>query len=480
MKPSLSAIQKLCQDHWDGPLHFVPLPASGSEREYYRVSGPAGKCVAAYHSVIEENRAFFSFTRQFLALGLPVPEILSIREDEKSYLLTDLGDLTLFAHLMKHRPGNGWTRSFTLLYQRALHYLIRFQKAGESGFDFSQAYPQASFNRRSILWDLNYFKYCFLKPAGITFDEDTLEKDFESFAAWLALAGNTGFMYRDFQSRNIMLLEDSMYFIDYQGGRKGPYQYDLASLLLDAKADIPFEIREELLESYLSLTQGLPSGREVFMKYWPAFLFIRLFQAMGAYGFRGFVQQKALFLQSIPFALNNLKHLIRQYGFPEGMPELERVTHSILGSPVLNECGMTPEYFTLRIQSFSYRKGIPRDNTGNGGGFVFDCRGLPNPGREERFRSLTGNHPLVIEFLTDEPEVESFLNDAISMVSRSVDEYLRRGFHSLTVFFGCTGGQHRSVYTANQLAKVFTGRKDVAVRLAHGELSSPDQVSLEE
>jgi len=454
------------------------LPDSGSMRKYFRLSLANDTFVAAYHASKAENLAFAGYTSQFLRFGLPVPEIICRNEDDTTLILEDLGDTTLFSYLQNKRKDNIWPDALDVCYFEALDRLFAFQATGRKGFDFSLAYPVGEFNGRSINWDLNYFKYNFLKLAGIPFHESQLEDDFSRFTDYLLQAPSGFFLYRDFQSRNIMLTPKGLYFIDYQGGRKGPLQYDLASLLYDGKAAIPPVARARYLDYYLARSkEELGVDTAGFMKYFPAFVYLRIMQAMGAYGFLGLFRQKSHFLLSIPPAIENLRWLLTQYGIQDDLPELKSVLEAITGDERLSLYGQVPHQLTVRIYSFSYKSGIPADTSGHGGGFVFDCRALPNPGRYPEYASLTGNHPEIIAFLGSHPEMDAFITQTAALVTSSIETYHRRGFSSLQVSYGCTGGRHRSVYAANALARKLTETGLVTVELTHRELFDNAQVS---
>ena len=327
-------------------------------------------------------------------------------------------------------------------------------------------YPRASFDRQSINWDLNYFKYYFLKLAGIPFNEQALEDDFSSLTDFLLTADHDYFLYRDFQSRNVMLRGGEPFFLDYQGGRKGALQYDIASLLYDGKADLPPEMRQQLLDHYLEcLGSYIPVDREAFMDRYYAYVYVRILQALGAYGFRGFYERKAHFLQSVPFAMKNLGWLAENVKLPIELPALMDALRGMFASKKLQGLADSADKLTVRIFSFSYRQQIPEDETGNGGGYVFDVRNLPNPGREERFKQMTGKDAAVIDYLNQQPSVHQYLASVLALVDASVKVYESRGFTNLMVSFGCTGGQHRSVFFAEQLAKHLRANGvEVAVR----------------
>ncbi len=354
--------------------------------------------------------------------------------------------------------------------------LPRFQVEAGRDLNYKVCYPRASFDRQSIAWDLNYFKYYFLRLAGIPFNEQALERDFSRLTKLLLSARRDYFLYRDFQSRNIMLRkilnEDQPFFLDYQGGRKGALQYDIASLLYDAKADLPPELRQQLLDHYLdSLAGFVDLDRSAFMQHYYAYVYVRIMQALGAYGFRGFYERKEHFLQSVPYALKNIRWLLHNVELPIALPTLMEAFKSIVASEKLQGLASSsePEKLTVRVYSFSFHRGLPRDESGNGGGFVFDGRSLPNPGREERFKTLTGKDAPVIDYLNQQESVHQFLASVIALVDASVSTYQDRGFKHLMVSFGCTGGQHRSVYLAEQLAKHLRASDGVEVVVHHRE-----------
>jgi aminoglycoside/choline kinase family phosphotransferase len=402
---------------------------------------------------------------------LPVPEIYGENLDHGAYLEEDLGDTSLFEFLSKHRAGEQIAVPVVEAYRKVIATLPRFQVEAGRDLNYKVCYPRGSFDRQSISWDLNYFKYYFLRLAGIPFSEQALEDDFSRLTKFLLSAGRDYFLYRDFQSRNIMLRDGQPYFLDYQGGRKGALQYDVASLLYDAKADLPPELRQKLLDHYLdTLGHYVDVKREAFLQHYYAYVYIRIMQALGAYGFRGFYERKAHFLQSVPYALKNLRWLLHNVTLPVALPTLMDAFHSMLASEKLQGLASDADNLVVRITSFSFHRGLPKDESGNGGGFIFDGRSLPNPGREERFKMLTGRDAPVIDYLNQQESVHQFLASVMSLVDASVSNYQHRGFKNLMVSFGCTGGQHRSVYLAEQVAKRLRGRNGIEVVLQHREL----------
>jgi len=445
----------------------------GSGRKIIRLASGESTAIGVLHEVREENVAFLEFSRHFRKHGLPVPQIYGEDLERGAYLEEDLGDTTLYEFLSRHRAGEELASETIEAYRKVVDVLPRFQIEAGRDLNYEVCYPRAVFDAQSIAWDLNYFKYYFLKLAGIAFNEQSLEDDFARLTKFLLSAKLDYFLYRDFQSRNVMLRGGEPYFVDYQGGRKGALQYDVASLLYDAKADLPPTLRQQLLDRYIErLTDFTDVGRDEFMRHYYAYVYVRIMQALGAYGFRGFYERKSHFLQSVPYAMKNLRWLLQNVELPIAVPSLIEAFRGISSSETLQSLAPKEGALVVRVFSFSYRGGVPRDETGHGGGFVFDARSIPNPGREERFKPLTGKDAAVIEFLEQQPSAHEFLSHALSLVDASVRAYQQRGFSSLTVSFGCTGGQHRSVYFAEQLAKRLCGREGVEVVLRHLELEN--------
>ncbi len=450
---------------------FEVLPPSGSYREYCRIKSETRQAIGSWNSDVQENMAFLEFSYHFYKEGIAVPEIYTVNPEKTCYIQEDLGTLTLFDYLSRIRELEGFSEKIVNTYKKVLRELPKIQITAGKGIDYSFCYPRAAFDKQSMMWDLNYFKYYFLKLARIPFSEQLLEDDFQSFTDYLLAAENNFFLYRDFQSRNIMLRNNQVSFIDYQGGRKGPLQYDLASLLYDAKADIPQNTRNELLNFYLDeLEKYKQVNRDEFKAYYTGYVLIRIMQAMGAYGFRGFYEKKEHFLKSIPFALENLKYLLQNNNIPKKLPELFKVLSEVSQSEFLRRTGTKKNTLTVRICSFSYKKGLPEDPSGNGGGFIFDCRAIHNPGRYNEYKQLTGKDPEVIEFLENKSDISDFLRHVFALVDQSVKVYSERGFTHLIISFGCTGGQHRSVYSAEKTAEHLRNKFPVNVVLSHREL----------
>jgi len=463
------ALTVLFQSRFGEPVERVrPLKGDASDRKLFRLESASRTAVGVVNPDVRENRAFLEFSRHFRKHGLPVPAIYAEDLDRGIYLEEDLGEMTLFQFLTVNRVKDELSKGTLDLYRKAVELLPRFQIEAGRTLRYEVCYPRASFDKQSMLWDLNYFKYYFLRLAKIPFNEQALEDDFERFTEFLLTAERRFFLYRDFQSRNIMVRDGEPFFIDYQGGRRGALQYDVASLLFDAKADLPVEVRNELLEHYLEAALRLESiDRQAFLTYYPGFVFIRIMQAMGAYGLRGFYERKHHFLASIPYAIRNLEYLLRKAELPVELPELTQVFRRLVASSSLRQFGAASLTLTVRIESFSYQDGVPTDEKGHGGGYVFDCRTLPNPGKFEQYAKHTGCDDSVIAFLENEFAVREFLNHVFALIDQTVENYQARNFTDLLVAFGCTGGQHRSVYCAERLAIHLREKLQVNVEVRH-------------
>ncbi|TDJ54919.1 MAG: phosphotransferase enzyme family protein [Ignavibacteria bacterium] len=468
-------------EQWSGEnlVSTTPLPQSGSYRQYFRMISANHQAIGVYNPDKNENHAFITFTKHFLKHNLKVPNLYNSDIEKNVYLVEDLGDKTLFSFITINRTGEEFPNKIIEHYKTALTELVRFQIDAFEELDFSVCYPRSSFDKQSMLWDLHYFKYYFLKLTQTPFDEQKLEDDFTMLIDFLLSTDFDFFMYRDFQSRNIMIKNDELFFIDYQGGRRGALHYDVASFLYDAKANIPHQVRDELLEHYLLvLSQKIKVDSEEFKKYYYGYVLIRILQAMGAYGFRGIHEKKAHFLKSIPYAVNNIEYLLSNNFLPHGLNELNSALNHIIKNRSLRkfETIEDSEKLTVSINSFSYKSSIPVDLSGNGGGFVFDCRSLHNPGRYDEFKMLTGKDETVIEFLNKQSDVQEFLTDVTSIIERAINNYTQRGFSHLMINFGCTGGQHRSVYCAERLAEYLNKIIDANVILQHTELEKKDML----
>lgn len=481
---------------WNGaePADVRQIPGGGSNRTYYRLTDHDGQtAIGVMGTSRDENRAFIYLTEHFTRRKLPVPKILAVSDDQLRYIQTDLGGTSLFDAVRGGREAGGrYTLKEQELLRRTIRELPNIQVRGARGLDFSNCYPQAEFDIDSVLFDLNYFKYCFLKATGIDFHELKLEADFRLMAKDLtADIGNsvpevTCFLYRDFQARNIMLNHDgNPFFIDYQGGRKGPYYYDVASFLWQASARYPHKLRRELVSEYYNSLKNyteVPPVRH-FVNRLSLFVLFRTLQVLGAYGFRGYFEQKKHFIESIPPAVQNLRELLAssaQFHYPYLMNILRQITllPQFAQTGASAKCADGPATFSkydgqgalvVKVFSFSYRKGIPEDESGNGGGYVFDCRSTHNPGRYEPYKKLTGLDEPVIRFLEDDGEILAFLDSVYKLADAHVHRYIQRGFTSLMFSFGCTGGQHRSVYSAQHLAEHIHEKFGVEVRICHRE-----------
>lgn len=444
-----------------------PLTPAGSNRQYFRLCADGLPVIGVVGTSQRENEAFLALAAHLRGKGLPVPEVFAVSEDRLCYLLQDLGDVSLFDLLMGAQKRGRYDEADIELLRQVMRLLPDVQWLGAQGLDFSQCYPSPELNRRGIQWDLHYFKYCFLKATGLEFEEERLEDDFDRMADILLADASDTFMYRDFQSRNVMIHDGQPWLIDFQGGRRGPVEYDLVSFLWQARARFTPEMRRELIDEYLqSASRYRLFSRETFDQRLRYFVLFRTLQVLGAYGYRGYFEHKAHFVQSIPMAIDNLRDLLGE-DFTE-FPYLTALLREMVSLPLWASY-KEPETLTVRIASFSYKKGIPDDASGNGGGFVFDCRAIHNPGRYAEYKQLTGRDAPVIAFLDREEAMQEFLDHVYGIVDYSVEKYSSRGFKNLMVCFGCTGGQHRSVYSAEHLATHLAEKYGVRVILTHRE-----------
>ena len=443
------------------------LSLSGSDRRYFRLAG-VKNLIGVIGTNVDENEAFIYLSGHFRKKGLPVPEVYSFPDDKLCYLQEDLGDVLLFDAVKRGRQNCIFDADERHLLHKTISLLPSIQVLGAEGLNFHRRFLQPEFDSRQILWDLNYFKYCFLKATGLDFSERPLEDDFHKMCNVLLQDRSETFMYRDFQSRNVIIKDSEPYFIDFQGGRKGPVYYDVASFLWQAKARYPIALREELLNSYITALRAFfPVDEAVFRNRLRHFVLFRLLQTLGAYGFRGYFEKKPHFIQSVPFAIDNLRELLH-----DDYPEYPYLCDTLRKLTALKQFSEEHKKRTLKVTiiSFAYKKGIPDDPSGNGGGFVFDCRAINNPGKYERYNSFTGLDEPVIRFLEEESEVATFLNHVFMLVETSVKRYIDRGFTNLMVSFGCTGGQHRSVYCAQRLAEHLHNKFGLKISQTHREL----------
>src|SRR5687767_8625065 len=458
---------------WKGkePVSLDVLPRSGSERRYFRLYDNNISVIGTYGANVKENETFFYFSEQFEIKQLATPKILAVSEDKQYYLQEDFGDVSLLNKL----EAGGFSQPVYDLFKKSLEELARLQVNGDEGLDYNQCLTNAEFGKQAIMADLLYFKYYFLDALRKPYDKQKLIDDFEALSNYLTHTEYKYFMFRDFQSRNIMVKEDnSVHFIDYQGGMKGAPQYDVASMLWQARANLSDEWKEKLLNDYINELEKIIKSKvnkPVFKSQYNGYVMIRLLQVLGAYGFRGLFERKAHFLTSIPLALTNLKWFINNQDIGISLPEFRRVLDICVDDEIIQQ--FTPVQatektpLTVKINSFSYKKGLPEDNSGNGGGFVFDCRGILNPGRIEEFKSQTGRDKSVKDFLEQQTKMAEFLNSVFDIVDITVEDYLKRDFESLMISFGCTGGQHRSVYAADALARHLRNKFKVKIELKH-------------
>lgn len=453
------------------PDNIVLLPQSGSDRRYFRITSAASTYIAAYNTNIQENETFIYFTGQFLSKGLQVPAVLAVNDEKNAYLLQDLGTVSLLNVLEKE----GYTPAVKALFAESLSQLARLQVIGDVGLDYNHCLTAKEFGQQAIMSDLLYFKYYFLDTLQAPYDKQAMLADFTALANYLTHTEYKFFMFRDFQSRNIMMVGNTPYFIDYQGGMKGAPQYDAASMLWQAKANLPDDWKQSLLEGYMdALDELLPKkiDRTIFTGQYDGYVLIRLLQVLGAYGFRGLFERKAHFLSSIPMGLRNLKWFIenRQIGIyvPEFKKMLEFAVQDAIIARFEPQKASVDSPFTVDIKSFSYIKnGYPKDETEHGGGFIFDCRGILNPGRIDMYKTQSGRDKEVMDYLEQQTKMPAFLNSVFDMLDITVEDYLKRGFDHLTVNFGCTGGQHRSVYAAEQTARHLRNKYNIKTNVQH-------------
>ncbi|HZI52919.1 MAG TPA: RNase adapter RapZ [Chitinophagaceae bacterium] len=478
MQHIIDAIRDLYRN-WKGvePVSLDVLPQSGSERRYFRIFDHHHSVIGTYGANIKENDTFIYFSKQFRQKELSVPEILAVSNDKQFYLQEDFGNTSLLNKLEE----SGFTPDVYQLFKKSLDALARLQVKGDKGLDYEQCLTNKEFGKQAIMADLLYFKYYFLDALRKPYDKQKLMDDFDALSNYLTHTEYKYFMFRDFQSRNIMItpaggdgMGEAVHFIDYQGGMKGAPQYDVASMLWQARANLPDQWKYDLLEDYIDAFEniiGQSVNRNIFQSQYNGYVLIRLLQVLGAYGFRGLFERKAQFLTSIPLALRNLKEFYLNQSLGIVVPEFSRVLNLCVSDEIINQ--FTPVQASektpliVKIKSFSYKNGVPPDTSGNGGGFVFDCRGLLNPGRIEYFKTLTGRDKEVKDYLEQQTKMTEFLNSVFDIVDISVEDFIKRDFESLSVCFGCTGGQHRSVYAADALARHLKNKFKVRIELQH-------------
>lgn len=462
-------LKQLFSDYFKEPCeNITQLPQAGSDRIYYRLTSISTSAIGTYGRDTKENETFIHHTKHFQQQHIAVPQVYSISNDKQYYLQQDLGDVSLFTIIKNEGISNNVEKYLKEVLQQLAYLQIR----GTEHFDFSTCYPIQEFNRSSMFWDLNSFKYYFARIARAQFSEIKLNDDFHKLCQYLLQEPNQYFMFRDCQSRNVMIYDEKPYFIDYQGGRKGALQYDVASLLWQAGAKIPHKVRAELFDYY---TQKISSliiiNKDDFKERYYAFVLIRMLQVLGAYGFRGLIEKRSHFMESIVPALENVKWFLENIKLKIELPELYKVLNQLLVSDLfkVEKFDGAKSPLQIAINSFSYKRGIPQDSSGNGGGFVFDCRGLHNPGRYAPYKTLTGKDKPVIDFLLTNSKVKDFLDSINKTIDINIQDYLERNFENLQINFGCTGGQHRSVYCAEQTAKYIKEKYNIEATVKHVE-----------
>ena len=472
MQSIIDSIKELYQS-WSGKTcdQVDILPQSGSDRRYFRLHADKGTFIATYGNNVPENNAFIYFSDHFKERNLPVPTILAVSEDKTLYIQEDFGDISLLNKLEQE----GLCDHVYELFRNSLHQLALLQVRGHEGLDYTRCLTNQEFGKQAIMADLLYFKYYFLDALRKPYDKQKLIDDFEALSSYLTFTEYKYFMFRDFQSRNILVKEDdTVHFIDYQGGMRGAPQYDVASMIWQARANLPDFWKDNLLNDYMDSFEaiiGQPLDRAIFKSQYNGYVLIRLLQVLGAYGFRGLFERKAQFLTSIPQALQNLKWFVDNQSMGIAVPEFKRVLEICIGEDIIERfTPLTADEATplvVHVSSFSFKKGLPEDETDNGGGFVFDCRGILNPGRVEEYKKQTGRDKDVKDYLERQTRMPEFLNSVFDVVDITVEDYIRRGFQSLMVSFGCTGGQHRSVYAADALARHLRNKFKVKIELRH-------------
>lgn len=472
----MDSVYRLFTDYTgESVLNISELPASGSNRRYFRVEGEKTTLIAAVGKSIEENQAFWNINKHFASKGINVPAVFAHSQDFSVYLQEDLGDDTLFGRVSHGRDNGGnYSPEEKQLIIRTIRELPKIQFLGAQDFDFSQCFPQPAFDAQTIQFDQNYFKYCFLKATGVEFNEVALERDFKSMSAILMQSMSDTFMYRDFQGRNVMIKDGKLWFVDFQGGRKGPIYYDVASFIWQAKAAYPEDFKQELIDNYLDALQTyLSISSDAFREALRHYVLFRTLQVLGAYGFRGYFEKKPHFLQSIPFAMANLRKLLQhpfnEYPYLSGL--LDELTHMKQFDTVSME-----KPLEVDIYSFAFDKGIPADNHGNGGGYVFDCRAIDNPGKYEHYQRFSGLDHEVADYFSKVGDLPNYLGDIFDIVDSHVKNYMDRKFTHMMISFGCTDGKLRSVYCAERLAAHISNRFNISVHMVHRELGVEKQI----
>ncbi len=451
----IETLKSLCRKQNIEVSHIDQLPGAGSDRIYFRIHTPKQTFIGSYSDNVSENKTFFYFADHFKGKDL-TPNIIAINNNKQVYIQEDLGPISLLNVFQKE----GYTKTVYNLYKKSLEKLSLMQIKGHENLDYYKCFSTRKFNYQTIIADLYYFKFCFIDALKISYDKQKLADDFDTFIEYLTQTEHQYFMFRDFQSRNIQIKNNQPYFIDFQGGMQGAIHYDLASLLWQSRANLPMEWREKLLDDYIEITNkhlDKPLPNESFKKEYNGYVLIRLIQVLGAYGFRGLFEQKQAFITSIFPALENVEWFLKNKKIGVELPELYKLLQNITTTEIKNRFSVKKATdntkLKVKVGSFSYKKGIPEDTSGNGGGFVFDCRGILNPGRIDQYKTQTGRDKGVIEYLENNTRMPEFIQNVFNVVDITIEDYLDRGFENLQIMFGCTGGQHRSVYSANALAK---------------------------
>ncbi|PWT96097.1 MAG: hypothetical protein C5B52_16445 [Bacteroidetes bacterium] len=463
------------------PNEINTLQQAGSNRQYLRVVANSGSYIVTNNpNNVPENNAFVEFARHFNTKRLAVPEILHVDREKKKYIQSDLGDLSLFDLIQKF----GYTEEVKNWYKKSFNALAKLQVEGGKNLNYNNCIATRSFDKQAIYSDLLYFLYYFVRALDLPYDKNLLLNDFELLSSYLMQEEAKYFMHRDCQSRNIMIKDGNVFFIDFQGGMQGALQYDLASMLWQARAALPHDWKDELAEYYFEEVNKLLDyslSKKDFLDSYDGFVLIRMLQTLGAYGFRGLFERKSHFISSIPYALRQLRWFLENKKIPIRLPELQKVLREIVEDDLISKFEVTragaDSKLRVSINSFSYRRELPADESGNGGGFVFDCRGLHNPGRYEEYKKLTGRDKEVQEFLLHHSEMPAFLQHVYGLIDISVQDYIKRGFENLVVNFGCTGGQHRSVFAADSLAKHLKEKFGVKIEVHHLEQEAKNWVN---
>lgn len=444
------------------------LTSSGSHRRYFRLTGGNISLIGVIGTNLSENKAFCYLSAHFREKGIKAPKVFAKSDDGMCYIQEDLGNAQLYNVISQGRETGEYSSFESSILCHTIEMLPKIQFKGAQGLDYNCCFPEPEFNERMVMFDLNYFKYCFLKATGMEFDEIRLQDDFDKLKNDLLLDMGNTFMYRDFQARNVMIKDGEPYFIDFQGGRRGPIYYDVASFVWQARSRYPEALKQAMIQTYLtSLKEYVNIDTAVFEQRLRLFVLFRTLQVLGAYGFRGYFEKKPHFLGSVPFAIDNLRRLLVTPF--DSYPYLNKVLTKLTTMQQFYEI-VEDKRLEVRIYSFAYKKGIPADTSGNGGGYVFDCRSINNPGKYEHFRQFTGLDPEVIKFLEDDGEVFRFLDSVYNLVDAHIKKFIERKFTHLQICFGCTGGQHRSVYCAEHLATHLTKKFDVKIMVSHREL----------